>query len=210
MIERYLSLPECRDAIYNKSSNLFSRGYDNENFLSVRLGLGDVPLYADIHYDRAEYSEINDKLIDKAANLVKKYKYLKDTPCYLSLYDKNICAFIGNISYKKYYINAILLQLIAFQSYGDLRIVILTDNAASSSFHYLKTSNYCFSPDKSFRFYATTFDEGQMLSEYLEKIFINRQKNTEENKSDENNDKKNFPYYLIISDNISMYKNFFS
>ncbi|MCI8568635.1 MAG: type VII secretion protein EssC [Bacilli bacterium] len=207
LIERYLSLPECRDAIYNKSSNLFSRGYDNENFLSVRLGLGDVPLYADIHYDRAEYSEINDKLIDKAANLVKKYKYLKDTPCYLSLYDKNICAFIGNISYKKYYINAILLQLIAFQSYGDLRIVILTDNAASSSFHYLKTSNYCFSPDKSFRFYATTFDEGQMLSEYLEKIFINRQKNTEENKSDENNDKKNFPYYLIISDNISMYKN---
>ena len=208
LIERYLSLAECRDAINNKTPNLFSRGYDNENFLSVRLGIGNVPLYADIQIDRVEYSEIHDKLVDKATELVKEYKFLKETPCYLSLYEKNITAFIGNASIKKYYMDAIILQLLAYHSYADLRIIILTDNAASSSFHYLKSSNYCFSNDKSFRFFSTTFDEGQILSEYLEKIFASR-KIEDINKSNQSNigNRSMFPFYLIISDNISMYKN---
>lgn len=208
LIERYLSLPECRDAIYNRTANLFSRGYDNENFLSIRLGIGDVPLYADIQFEKSEYREINDKMVDKATELADKYKYLKDTPCYLSLLEKNITAFIGNKNLEQYYIDAILLQLIAYHSFADLRIVILTDNTASSSFNYMKESNYCFSDDKSFRFFTTSFDEGQVLSEYLEKIYISRQKTNDTKDKDSNiGDKSKFPFYLIISDNISMYRN---
>ena len=206
LTERYLSLQECKEAIYTKNPNLFSRGYDNENFLSVRLGEGDVNLYADIHFDRAEYDEVKDKLLDKAQNLVDEYKILKNTPYSLSLYEKNITAFIGSNILKNNYMNAIILQLIAYHSFADLRIVILSDNASPSVFHYLKESNYCFSDDRSFRFYSESFEDGQLLSEYLEKIFIARQ-NKKKDEEKGKRDKDDFPFYLIISDNISMYKN---
>lgn len=206
LIERYLSLIECRDAIYNKNPNLFSRNYDNSYFLSVRLGLGDVSLYADIHFDKVEYSEIDDSLMESAADLVSKYKYLHECPYFISLFEKNITAFIGPDFLKNNYMDAILLQILTYHSFVDLRIVILTDNAAPSSFHYLKSSNYCFSDDKNVRFYSTTFDEGQLLSEYLEKIFVSRGNKENQDNSD-SRDKSKFPYYLILSDNISMYKN---
>ncbi len=208
LIERHLSLEECKQAIYNKNPNLFSRDYDNEYFLSVRLGVGNVNLNADINFERAEYDEVKDKLLEKAQDLIDEYKVLKDTPYSLSLYDKNITAFIGSSVLKNNYLSAIVLQLITFHSYADLRIVVLSDNAAPSCLHYLKESNYCFSDDKSFRFYSESFDDGQLISQYLEKIFVSRSGMQEViNKIDDGRDKKLFPFYLVVSDNISMYKN---
>lgn len=205
LVERYLSLQECQQAIINKSSNLFSRGYDNENFLSVRLGIGNVDLNAEVSFSRAEYDEVKDNLLDKAEDLLKKYKTIKDAPYSLSLYDKKITAFIGSDFLKKNYLNSMILQLIAYHSYADLRLVILSDNAAPSSFKYLRESNYCFSDDKSFRFYSETFEDGQIISEFLEKIFVVRQ--GYETNSDGERNRTNFPFYLILSDNISIYKN---
>lgn len=206
LIERYLSLPECKEAIYNKNPNLFSRNYDSDYFLSVRLGVGDVLLYSDVSFGKEEYTEVDDKLVDKAADLVNRYKYLKDSPYSISLYEKNILAFIGPDELKNNYLNAILLQLATYHVFTELKLVILTDNAAPTVFSYLKESNYCFSDDKSFRFYANNFDDGQILSEYLEKVFASRNKE-ESNNNSSVKDKSNFPYYLIVSDNISMYKN---
>ena len=205
LIERYLSLPECKEAIYNKNPNLFSRNYDSDYFLSVRLGIGSVPLYSDIVFEKVEYTEIDDKLIDNAADLISRYKYLEDSPYSISLYEKNILAFIGPDELKNNYLNAILLQLVVYHTFVDLRFVILTDNASPSIFNYLKESNYCFNDDKSFRFFSDNFDNAQILSEYLEKIFSSRQRNVNQEKNKK--DKKNFPYYLIVSDNISIYKN---
>lgn len=206
LIGRYLSLTECKDAITNKNPNLFSRNYDGDYFLSVRLGIGQVPLYSKINFQPTEYSEEKDKLRDKVEELINKYKYLDQAPYYLSLYEKNITAFIGPNELKSNYMNAILLQLIAYHSFTELKIVILSDNAKTTSLNYLKNSNYCWNEEKDFRYFADSYDDGQIISDYLEKELVKR-KNAKKDNTEITKNKKNLPYYLILSDNISIYRN---
>jgi len=205
LIGRYLSLEECRDAIYKRNPNLFSRNYDGEYFLSIRLGVGNVPLYSEISYDAPEYSEESDKLRDNVDKLIEQYKYLPETPYYLSLYEKNILAFIGPDHLKMHYLDAVVLQLIAYHSYTELKIVLLSDSAISSTFNYLKNSNFCWNNERSFRLFANSYEDGLMVSDYLEREFALRTQNS--NDSGSSKDKKKLPYYLILSDNITIYRN---
>ena len=206
LIGRYLSLTECQEAIVNKNPNLFSRNYDSDYFLSIRLGIGEVPLYGKINFEPTEYSEEKDKLRDKVEQLINKYKYLDQAPYFLSLYEKNVTAFIGPEELKNNYMNAILLQLIAYHSFAELKIIVLSDSARISTLSYLKNSNYCWNEEQDFRFFADSYDDGQLISDYLEKQFVKRQK-TKKDDLEGTKNKKNLPYYLIISDNISIYRN---
>lgn len=197
--ERFLSLTECRDAIKNRSPYLFSRTVDNPFFLEIRLGVGTVPLDTDIKHDVAEYQMYNDKLIDQADKLAAKYKTIENSPYTISLYEKNIIAFIGPEHLKESYLNAFILQLITYHSFHDLKIVILSDNSSFSSLKYLKNSKYCESDEETFRFYAEDFNEGRTVSEFLDRIFTSRTKEKKEEVSG--------PFYMILTDNISLYKN---
>ena len=69
LIENYISLKECQETILKKTPNLFSRNWDNNAFLEVRLGVGDVSLFGDIKHEKEEYKEVDDKLIDMADKL---------------------------------------------------------------------------------------------------------------------------------------------
>lgn len=201
---KHLSLAECRDVILNRNSILFSRGYDHELFLTVRLGIGDVLLYSHIEHEESEYTEIEDDLVNRAGMLIDSYKYVSQSPYTLSIYDKIAISFIGPDLLKENYMNAILLQLLTYHDFLNLKVIILTDNTCSIALQYLKNSSYCWNQDKTMRFFSNSFDDGQIISEYLEKEFIARQKSRKNHS--ENQDLSYIPYYLIICDNVSMYK----
>ena len=204
---RYVSLKDCQDIIYNRSSNLYSRNIDSQDFLTVRLGVGTVPLACNIEFDRIEYTEDKDNLIDHAMDLIKKYEYINEVPFTLSLFDKNAVAFIGPEKLKKHYLDAIILQLLTFHSYKDFKIVVLSNNN-SSILNFVKDCNHCWNDDRSFRFFSTSYDDGQVISSYLEKELLLRQATLKSgNGENVQNSSINVPYYLVVSDNISMYKN---
>ena len=206
LIENYISLKECQETILKKTPNLFSRNWDNNAFLEIRLGVGDVALFGEIIHEKQEYKEVDDKLLDMADKLISKYDHIPDAPFHLSLYEKKNIVFISSEkSLLWQYIESIILQLITYHSYYNLKIVILTNKGNDNALQLLKDSPFCFSDDKKIRYYAEEFDEGQLISDSLIEIFNYRSKM--ENKNEEERNQKNFPYYLIISDNINNYHN---
>ena len=200
--DQFLSLDECRETIFRKSPNLFSRNNESDLFLSICLGNGSVPLYSKITFSTEEYTDVDDKLIKDAKNLIEKYSKIENMPYSISLREKHIISFIGSDQLKNDYLNTVLLQLITYHSYQDLKIVILTDNSCSNCLRYLKESKFCFSEDMKTRFFATNFDEGIIISDFLKKELSYRLKS-------DSKDKKivDVPYYLILSDTISIYRN---
>ncbi len=202
---RYLALEDCATAVKNKNANLFSRDYSSNDFLDIVLGVGTADLNADINYSKQEYVVDEDVLMDEAEKIIEKYNHIDDCPYVLNLFEKNVIAFIGPDEIKANYINALILQLITYHSYEDLKIVILTDNSCTPSFKFLKNTNFCFNNEHSYRYYADTFEEGLLLSDYLEKEFNKRLSEGLDNPEGKSSNK--LPYYLIISDNISLYKN---
>ena len=98
--------------------------------------------------------------------------------------------------------------MIAYHSYTDLKIVLLTDELRKNTWSYLKVVPHTWSDDKSSRYYGTNLDEAKEISLQLEKEF-QRRKNVEENGKIVLSEKDYHyyrPYYLIITDDYKEYR----
>ena len=64
--------------------------------------------------------------------------------------------------------------MLAYHSYADLKIVVLTNTAKKNNWDYMKIAPHSWSDNKQMRFYAENLDEAKEISLYLEKELQNR------------------------------------
>lgn len=197
--DKYIPLSECANIIMRRRANLWERSIDQKDFLALRLGIGNMPIYADIKYSKESFSMEEDELKNKIQMIVETRKQLVNVPITFSLVEKNITSVIGNMNLVNEFYKGLLLQLMTFQSYEFLKIVILTSKENVTSFNYLRNLPYLFDDNRQIRFLATDLDETKEISLYLERIYQERKEG-----------KRKFsdtpPYYLIITDNYHMYR----
>ena len=197
--DKYIPLSECMNIIMRRKTNLWERSIDQKDFLSLRLGIGNMPIYADIKYSKESFSMEEDEMKKKIEEIVNSKKELINVPITFSLVEKNITSIIGNSNLLHEFFKGLLLQLMTYQSYEFLKIVVLTDKENISSFEYFRNLPYLFDDKKEIRFLASDLDETKELSLYLERIYQDRKAS-----------KKKFfqtpPYYLILTDNYHLYR----
>ena len=202
--DSYLQLNVCYDAIINKRRVLWERKIDQDDFLSVRIGKGQIPFNAKINYTQEDFSMDDDDLKQIVDNTIKTFDTLEGVPISYSFSENNLTNING--IHPKYldFVNNIFLQLMAYHSYDNLKIVVFTNDKNKKRWDYLKESPYCFSNDKFIRFFATNTEEMQELSNYLEQIINNRKILFENGNSYERvNSYSAFnSYYLILVDDI--------
>ncbi len=201
--ENLVSTDVCYDSIINKRRTLWQRKLDQGDFLNVRIGIGNEPFDANINYAQEEFTMEDDNLKQMLEGLINEYKTLSNVPIGYSFAENYLTAVNG--VYPKYidFLNNVFLQLMDFHSYQDLKIVVFTNKKNEKRWKYLKESPYCFSNDKSIRFFATTTEEMQEISDYLSPRFRNRVENTKES-TDTNDYSRYASYYLILVDDIKL------
>jgi len=203
--ENLLPLNACYDIITNKRRTLWERKIDQNDFLTVRLGIGDVPFDAKINYHTEDFRMDDDELKTLVEGLIKGYKDIQSVPVGFSFAENRLSALCG--MYPKYikFMDNVFLQLMAYHSYDNLKFVIFTSKDNQNRWDYVKETPYCFSDDKNIRFFATTIEEMQEISNYLEKVFAGRESLFKTNGSDKPDDYSKFKtYYLIITDDIDV------
>ena len=212
--ENYVSLEECQNIIMTKKRNIWSREIEDDDFLTVRVGLGSASTDLTIQVPEEHFTLDDDNLREMIYQLPDRYKTLEHVPITVSLLDNLITAFICNSSFSIDYINGIILQLITFHSALDLKLVLLTTSENESRWSYVKKLPHCWNDDKSARFFATNLQEIKSITSYLEKEYRKRQEivdshgnNSGIEEFNANDVYKNFqPYYLIITDDYSEIK----
>ena len=190
-----LSLPECQEIIKKRNANLYSLNNEQDQFLKVRLGVGKVRLESEIDYQRPDFVKDKDNLLNAIDMLLEKYKYIDDAPYVFCL--KNSIAFINSKGEFDKYLDAILLQLITFHDFNNLKLVVFTSE--NSRLNKIRNINHCFSEDRSVRYFATSMQDAETLSSQMIRVFNNRVESNESNTKS--------PFYLIISDDIDRFKN---
>lgn len=197
--DKYIPIDECANIILRKKANLWQRSITQKDFLSLRLGIGDMPIYADISYSKQDFTLEDDELREKIEKIVEERKMLTNVPIVFSLVEKNITSIIGTNALIHEFFKGQLLQLITYHSYEFLKIVVLTDKEHQSSFEYFHNLPYLFDDMHQTRFFASDLDETKEISLYLERIYQDRKANGV-NYTDAP------PYYIIITDNYHMYR----
>ena len=201
LFENNLPIETCQNIILKKLPRLWERKIENFDFLQVKLGIGDIPLKIDIQYPEEQFMMEDDNLVEILHTITNKSKILEMAPISISFAEKNILAIIYNNKEKvEKYIQNIILQLITFQSYQDLKLVFLLDEDKKGKWDYLKMLPYVWSNANEIRFFSDDYDEMEEISRYLEEEFSTRNNFVKDNNADINY-KVFSPYYLIITDN---------
>ena len=201
--ENLITPLDCLKIINTRKNNFWCKRVEQSDFLNVRVGRGNIPLKVDISWPEEGFSIEQDDLKQMAENLINKYKYIENSPLEYSFYENFLTAIMG-VEKKCYgFVDNILIQLMTFYCYDELKIVVFTDEDHASKWDYLKYSNYCFNTDKSFRYFASNIEEARNLSSYLIQE-LNYKIQMTNNGEDELSAPK--PYYLIICDSYSAYK----
>ncbi len=201
LIENYIPLEECEKIILTKNRQLWERKVDHSDFLDLRLGMGNRPVELDIKYPEEHFSMETDDLKEITNTLVNKSKELENVPINLSLTEKYILGVVGKNTETREFVKQLLLQIIAFHSYEDVKLVFFVDEKTKEEWNFAKILPHVWSNDKQVRFFATDYEEMCELSGVLERVL-------EPRIVDDKADYKSFPpYFIIITDNFKVAKN---
>ena len=195
LFNNYASTKECLKIALTRNNRLWERKIEDDDFLRIRLGLGEVPLDIDILYPEKGFAMDDDNLVEYLNQVANKSKVIKNAPITVSLVEKNISAIISDDEkLLSDFIKKIILQLVTFQDYSELKLVFFMKEDTNKKWDYVKMLPHLWSNSKDIRFFADNYDDMKEISRYLEDTF-------EQRKYTENADKKIFiPHYLIITD----------
>ena len=198
--ENLISVEECIKIIETSKIKFWDKRIDQNDFLDIRIGTGDALLDVKVNYPEEGFTIEEDELRKKADAMVEEFKYIKDVPIAYSLYKNKITAIMGGKEQNYGMINNIILQLITFYSYEDIKLVIFTNNLKEENWEYIKYLNHSFSNDKNIRFFSSNIETAKILGNYLNSEIQNRIQAMQEGQT------LFKPYYIIITDDYSQIK----
>ena len=205
LLNNYPSIQDCENIILNNQVSLWQRRITDDDFLTVNLGYGDYPMKIDIHYPEEHFSLEEDNLKSIVNSLGSEPKILQDAPFAFSFFKNNISAIVGSDNYTSEYVKNLLLQIITFSSYDDLKIAVLTNDVKVYNWEFCKVLPHCFSNDKQVRYLASNNDEYKEVCYRLENILSSR---IEGAGTSTPNVKDYKTIYLVITDCIKSVRNY--
>ena len=206
LIDNYLPLPQIKEIIYQKKRNLWEREIDQEDFLDLRLGVGSAELRGTVSIPEQHFAVKDDALLNEVYKVGAASRTLENVPISLNFVQKNIVAIIGTAVNKKQFIDGLILQILAYHSYEDLKLVVLTNEQNSTRWEFIKTAPHIWDNERTIRYYATNLDEAKAISLELEKEMQARKFKDNNGKMELSGQdyRKYKPYYMIITDDYKL------
>lgn len=207
--ERMLSemYPAATDCLsYSDSEGiLWNRNRTHEDFLTHRLGIGDIPFQVPIDIPKKRFTLYEDDLAKKPEFIRENYKNLYKVPVTLNLLDHNLIGVIGGDQKKGALEIARILstQIVANNCYTDVKLGYLYDKdqvEEREAFQFAKWLPHTWSEDKKTRFIASAPEEGSDVLYDLTKVF--RARSEEQNHRNDKEIPK--PYYVLFISNPSL------
>ena len=211
----YGSSVECYSIITEKKESMWSREIKDKEFLNLRFGVGNEEADIEIKANTSEFVLEDDVLLDKMEEIKNAKLTMSNVPIINSLVENKVFAVIIKRHILKNYIDNIMMQLMAYYSSVDLKIVLLFNEKNIDVWNNYRCLAHTLSKEKDVRFFAYKDDDMKGISSYLENVYqerINLLKNAGGNSNyvtDKSSELyKNFDsYYLIITDDIIHTKN---
>ena len=203
IIENVIPVEQCLKNINNRKYNFWDKRIEQNDFLVARLGIGNELLKVKINYPPNGFSVDENELKKQVDQMKLDYKYIENVPVGYSFYENKVTAVMGESERSHYFVNNILLQLLTFYSYDELKIVIFTNEKKKQYWDYVKYLNHNMTNDSSFRFFASTEENADVVVEVLQQEISGRLQSL----SEKNNEEMLFkPYYLVIVDDLDIVK----
>ncbi len=180
--------------VFDVSRNLWERTPNHSDFLNLRLGVGTLPIAAEVEFPKVSFSLDNDSLLDAIGELQREKRIIKDVPIPFSLIDNRVAGIVGERERVLRYVKLLVSQIVSLHSYDEVKLVFLTESQESKMWDWARLLPHVFDNSHTSRYFAVNLEEARSLSLFFEKMIADRieKKQTFE-------EAKTTPYYVVIS-----------
>lgn len=146
---------------------LWERRKVDDDFLSLRLGYGSIPLKGEVIYQKRRFELEEDVLENKMYALAEQKVSLENAPILSSLIENYVISITGSGINSIHYIEKLLMQLTVLHSYDEVKTVFLIEPDDYAILNYIRYLPHTWDDNKDIRFIATNNSEVYQISEYL-------------------------------------------
>lgn len=183
---------------------LWNRNSNHDDFLFIRLGIGDMPFQMQIETQTQHFSMSNDPMMGKPEILKKEYKYLRQVPIGISLLEHRMIGVISQDLKKSFDMARLLaVQIAANHCYTEVKMAFIGNYTDYNGigWDFARWFPHTWSENRRIRYFANLPQENREILYHLSRIFRNRVE-------EQNNKKQNpLPHYVIFLDNMSVLEN---
>ncbi|GHU66614.1 type VII secretion protein EssC [Clostridia bacterium] len=194
LLSQYPSPSQVYDIISKRQTRLWERMPGHNDFLNIRVGVGDAAFPSEIKIPQNRLSLMDDELRDYPATIQNKYNILKNMPVVISLIDQAVFGLAGLESVQAM-LQSIVAQLVSEHSYQDIRIVILHEPNQKNRWQWARWLPHCYdSSDRRLRLIASKHADTDAVLSHLSEVFSIR-----EDPSREDRTPVTLPHYVVCT-----------
>lgn len=149
---------------------LWSRVIGRNNFLTLRLGLGNISMEAELTFPEQRFRVDDDQMREELNHFSEEKRILEGVPVTCSLLEHSVFGIVGNGRVVNGILHNLLLQIAALHSYDEVKIVFICDERDFSKYSYVRWMQHIWDNDFKIRYLATTPEEVRDLSVYFTKL----------------------------------------
>lgn len=174
---------------------LWERRKTDDDFLSLRLGSGRLPLLAPFEYPPRDFEMDEDPLLEEMYALAEAPIYLEHAPVMNSFVENFVCGVLGQREIVLSFVKGLIMQLAMLHSYDEVKLVFLSSYGELEKLEFVRYLPHIWNDQKDFRFLAVNAGEAYQISEYLGNEIgedIVKQRELKQIL-------KNRPYYVVVA-----------
>lgn len=175
--ELYVSREAEQQNLTTFSYNLFDRSAEDEDYLCVRLGTGDIEARREINYKKQERLEIEDDLQVMPAQLYEDYHLVRDAPVVCDFKAVNAVGVTGSMQCQLALLKNMVLDIVARQYHSDVRLAFVADKCNSEQVWRYRMLPHVYNDILFVRNIICNAESKNLIYEYLYKELSVREQN---------------------------------
>ncbi|MDR0221250.1 MAG: FHA domain-containing protein, partial [Lachnospiraceae bacterium] len=153
--KKYPASSECLGYVRNKNRRLWERNVNHRDFLTVRLGRGDMPAPNEIGVPKERFSLVDDALVEEPQSIRRDYSRLRDVPICLSLQEHSLVGVIGDSPAACVRAAQLMAAgVAAHHAYTDVRMAFIYNKKDAQYFDFARWLPHVWNVDGSLRMMA--------------------------------------------------------
>ncbi len=151
LTEPHPSPEECLRMAKHLDRNLWNRGPEDDDFMTLRLGLGSLPSCVSLRIPKEKLSLEKDTFLEQCRKLEEKLRMVPDCPITLDLLRLGSCGFVGQRGDLIRMGQLLILQAAAHHSYADLHIITICRQEEWKEWSFIRWLPHAFNETRTGR-----------------------------------------------------------
>lgn len=166
MEEKFLNDQRELELVEAFDERLFEKDIYDNDFLTVRLGTGDIRSKCEITYKKEEFKNTEDELTLYPEKLYERYRIIQNVPVVSSFKDANAVGILGNRHSLYNYFEHLVMEIAVRHFYKEAKMVFLLDGE-EDQYQWIKWLKNVETEDGAGRLIASSEESYHQLLETL-------------------------------------------